>query len=93
MSTQDVVKKAVTIVGGGTQLAIKLGVTPGAVTQWCLPSDNKFYRQIPVIRCPQIEQATGGQVRCEELRPDVAWEVLRCKPEMASTCPTPPQGA
>lgn len=34
-------------------------------------------RQVPAERCPQIERATGGAVRCEELRPDVAWDVLR----------------
>ena len=93
MSTQDVVKKAVSLVGGGTQLAIKLGVTPGAVTQWCLPSDNRFYRQIPAERCPQIEQATDGLVRCEELRPDVAWGVLRGNPELATQPQPTTQGA
>jgi DNA-binding transcriptional regulator YdaS (Cro superfamily) len=93
MSTQNMVKKAAAIVGGCTQLAIRLGVTPGAVTHWCLPSENKFYRQIPAVRCIQVEQATGGQVRCEDLRPDVAWEVLRCNPELATQSQPTTQGA
>jgi DNA-binding transcriptional regulator YdaS (Cro superfamily) len=34
-------------------------------------------RSIPAEKCPLIERLTRGQVRCEELRPDVAWDVLR----------------
>jgi len=77
MNAQEFIKNAATIVGGGSRLAEKLGVTPAAVTQWGLPSDDKFYRQVPAERCPAIEAATGGRVRCEDLRPDVAWHVLR----------------
>ena len=33
--------------------------------------------RVPAERCPQIEQATDGLVRCEDLRPDVQWSVLR----------------
>lgn len=37
-------------------------------------------RKVPAEHCPAIERATrekGAPVRCEELRPDVAWDVLR----------------
>ena len=34
-------------------------------------------RRVPAERCPEIERATAGAVRCEDLRPDVAWDVLR----------------
>ncbi len=34
-------------------------------------------RRTPAERCPAIERATGGLVRCEDLRPDVEWSVLR----------------
>lgn len=34
-------------------------------------------RRVPAEHCPAIERATGGAVRCEELRPDVPWAVLR----------------
>ncbi|MDB5963863.1 MAG: putative antitoxin of bacterial toxin-antitoxin system, YdaS/YdaT, partial [Polaromonas sp.] len=27
--------------------------------------------------CPSCERLTNGAVTCEELRPDVAWDVLR----------------
>lgn len=32
--------------------------------------------RVPADYCPDIEAITG--VRCEELRPDVNWSVLRC---------------
>lgn len=31
--------------------------------------------RVPADYCPDIEAITG--VRCEDLRPDVAWDVLR----------------
>lgn len=37
-------------------------------------------RRFPAEHCPAIERATrerGEPVLCEELRPDVAWDVLR----------------
>ena len=34
-------------------------------------------RDVPAEHCPAIEFATSGQVRCEDLRPDIAWDVLR----------------
>jgi len=33
--------------------------------------------RIPAEYCPAIERETG--VRCERLRPDIAWDVLRMK--------------
>jgi len=53
-------------------LARKVGVTPGAVNQWVTGVS-----QISVKLCPLVEAATGGAVRCEDLRPDVRWDVLR----------------
>jgi DNA-binding transcriptional regulator YdaS (Cro superfamily) len=43
-------------------------------------------KRVPSDVCPQIELATAGLVRCEDLRPDVAWSVLR----NASTMPLTP---
>ena len=34
-------------------------------------------KNVPAERCPAIEAATGGLVRCEDLRPDVPWAILR----------------
>jgi hypothetical protein len=48
------------------------GISKGAVSQWKLPG-----RQVPAEHCPAIERLTGGEVRCEDLRPDVDWAYLR----------------
>lgn len=63
-----------------TGLAKKLGMeTSVLVNQWA-----NGVRQVPAERCPAIEVATGGSVRCEDLRPDVAWHVLRSPVEAAT---------
>lgn len=72
MTTQHPIKKAVEAVGNIATLARHLHVTPPTVHQWI-----SGVRPIPAERCPQIERATGGAVRCEDLRPDVDWAVLR----------------
>lgn len=69
------VKKACEVAGGVAALARTLGVSPPTVSQWI-----SGVRRVPVARCPQIERATGGAVRCEDLRPDVDWSVLRAPP-------------
>ena len=63
---------AAKLVGSQAALADVLGVTKAAVNQW-----KALGRQVPAEHCPAIERATGGAVRCEELRPDVPWSVLR----------------
>ncbi|MES1979746.1 MAG: helix-turn-helix domain-containing protein [Pseudomonadota bacterium] len=68
----DPVDKAAEILGSQTALAALCGVSRGAVNQWKDPK-----RKVPAEHCPRIERATNGQVRCEELRPDVSWDVLR----------------
>ena len=40
-------------------------------------------RDIPAERCIEIETATNGDVRCEEMRPDINWSVLRKPPELS----------
>jgi DNA-binding transcriptional regulator YdaS (Cro superfamily) len=56
----------------GSLLARALGVAPVLVSQW-----KTGVRPVPAERCPSIEKATSGLVRCEELRPDVDWAYLR----------------
>lgn len=58
--------------GRQTAIALSIGCQPQLVWQW-----SRGVRRVPAERCPEIERATGGAVRCEELRPDVAWDVLR----------------
>ena len=70
--------EAAEVVGGQAALARKLGVAPPTINQWANGT-----RPIPAERCPEIEAATG--VRCEDLRPDVNWSVLRGTPVIAPT--------
>lgn len=66
-------ERAIAAAGGITALARALGLTSHAVVHsWRL-------NRVPADHCPAIEASTG--VRCEELRPDVRWDVLR-----ASAC-------
>lgn len=64
---------AINSVGNAHRLAIDIGVPPQSVIFW-----RDGARRIPAEYCPRIEAATNGLVRCEDLRPDVAWGVLRC---------------
>lgn len=64
------IERAISAAGGVSKLATSLGVKPQHVCNWVV-------RQVPAERCPDIERATAGAVRCEELRPDVDWSVLR----------------
>lgn len=68
----NAIEHAAAAAGGQASLATLLGVSPSAVNQWI-----KGLRQVPAERCPEIESATSGAVRCEDLRPDVNWAVLR----------------
>lgn len=63
------VERAAKLLGSQNALAALLGVSKAAVSQW---KDQR----VPAEHCPLIEQATKGAVKCEELRPDVAWDVL-----------------
>lgn len=66
------IARAVEILGGPTRVALILGVTPQAVCFW-----RDGARRFPAEYCPDIEKATDGSVRCEDLRPDVNWSYLR----------------
>lgn len=59
-------------------LARAIGVSQVIISQW-----KTGAKQVPAGRCPAIERATNGAVRCEDLRPDVDWAYLR-----ATNCPT-----
>jgi DNA-binding transcriptional regulator YdaS (Cro superfamily) len=62
--------------GAQARLAKALEIPAPLLSAWA--SDNPdTQRRVPAERCPAIERATGGKVRCEDLRPDVAWDVLR----------------
>lgn len=68
-SQQTPLDRAISEAGGPTKLAKALGLSSHAVVyQWQM-------NRVPAERCPDLEALTG--VRCEELRPDVNWAVLR----------------
>jgi len=56
--------------GRAAAIARHLKVTPPVVSDWC--SGKK---SVAAEQCPLIEELTG--ITCEELRPDVRWDVLR----------------
>ena len=66
------IKTACAIVGNQASLAKALGVTPGLIYQWITG-----HRRVAAEHCPRIEALTNGLVRCETIRPDVPWGVLR----------------
>ena len=73
------IQQAIAVLGGVAETVRKLGLNGHAtVYQWTKT-------RVPAARCPDIEAATGGKVRCEELRPDVRWDVLRAKPTRKRT--------
>lgn len=62
-------EEAIQKAGGVTALASRIGVAASAPSMW------KARGRVPAEHCPAIERETG--VRCEELRPDMDWAVLR----------------
>lgn len=54
------------------EFAKRIGVTTPELNRWI-----KGHRRIPERVCIAIEDVTKGCVKCEELRPDVRWKVLR----------------
>lgn len=71
-TTETALDRAIKAAGGMTQMARDLSLSGHAVVyQWTKT-------RVPAEKCPEIEALTG--VKCEELRPDVKWSVLRAKP-------------
>ena len=64
--------KAIQVAGSQAGLARSIGVAQQVVNNWIKRGN------VPAEYCPRIERATAGAVRCEDLRPDVDWAVLRC---------------
>jgi DNA-binding transcriptional regulator YdaS (Cro superfamily) len=57
--------------GGVGALAVRLSVVSSAPSMW------RARGRVPAEHCPAIERETG--VRCERLRPDIPWDVLRIR--------------
>lgn len=73
---KDALRRAAEVLGGQAALASVCGF-PDRRHVWPYFSTS---RRFPAEQCPAVERATrerGRPVLCEELRPDVAWSVLR----------------
>lgn len=71
-------ERAIRLCGGVSGLASALDVAPSVPGMW------KKRGRVPAEYCPAIERETRSRaeapeqiVTCEQLRDDVAWEVLR----------------
>jgi DNA-binding transcriptional regulator YdaS (Cro superfamily) len=58
--------------GRSTELADLLGVVPSLISMWASGS-----RKVPAEWCMEIEHATGGKVKAEDMRPDLNWKRFR----------------
>jgi DNA-binding transcriptional regulator YdaS (Cro superfamily) len=67
----EALERAIGLFGSQAALAAQLNLRQSHISMW------KHRKSVPAEYCPLIERATGGAVRCEDLRPDVAWGVLR----------------
>lgn len=67
----NALERSIEVLGGTSALASAIGVAGSLPSMW------KARGRVPAEHCPAIERATGGAVRCEDLRPDVDWGVLR----------------
>lgn len=78
---QMAARKAIQLLGGVTEAARRLKVKGGrrqTVQSW-------LRTRVPAEYCPKIERETGHQVRCEDLRDDIEWSVLRNSPAAKTT--------
>jgi len=78
LALMEPLKHAISIAGSQAALATAIGVKQQHVWNWLNRPGG-----VPAEHCPAIERATSGLVRCEELRPDVAWDVLRKRAKTA----------
>ena len=75
MTPLEALQEAVKL-GGGTPATLAKGIG-GKVLRQHIENWLRNGRGVPAAHCPAVERATG--IRCEELRPDVEWSVLRKK--------------
>lgn len=74
----DVLQRAIDACKGGPSLAERIGASSQQLSNW------KARNRVPAEKCPVIERAVDGAVRCEELRPDIDWGYLRVRPFTAA---------
>lgn len=68
---KELAARAIGLLGGPVRAAERLGVERYQTVQSWLRN------RVPAEYCPLIERETERVIRCEDLRPDIAWDVLR----------------
>lgn len=68
----EAIKLACEMVGSQTRVAAMLGITLGAVNQWCTGR-----KEVPLDKAIQIEGATNGAVTVEQLVPGIDLKHVR----------------
>jgi DNA-binding transcriptional regulator YdaS (Cro superfamily) len=92
LTPAEAASKAISVLGGPVAAARLLNVKDHryqTVQSW-------LSNRVPAEYCPAIERETrllGTVVRCEELRPDVDWAVLRTNDEDTAAHSDAPQSA
>lgn len=69
--------EAIALFDGPTDFARAIGVPLNLPAMW------RKRGRVPADHCPDIERETarrGRRIRCEAIRPDVDWSVLRKQP-------------
>ena len=77
MPAMDAINRAIVKAGSAAKLARAIGISTSYMSQL-----RGGRRPLPAEYCPKIERITSGDVRCEDLRPDIDWAYLR-----ATDCP------
>jgi len=70
MSDFQPIREACAPSGSAAELARMLGVPAMTVSEWATGK-----RPVPIIRCVEIEELTGGAVTRKQLRPDDWWQI------------------
>lgn len=70
-------EQAIAICGSQAELARRINESSQTVSAWRNRTRKSGVVRVPAAYCPAIEEATGGQVTCEQLNPEVKWSVLR----------------
>ena len=81
----EAIRSACDIIGSQARVAAMLGVTPGAVNQWCTGR-----RDVPLSKAIQLEGVTNGAVTVEQLKPEIRFTHVRNgseKPPIAAEHP------
>lgn len=77
MSNFQPMQDACEFAGGVTALAQQLGVSHQQIRKWVVGE-----QAIPIVRCVQLEELTGGQITRKQLRPEDWYEIW---PELRGT--------